>query len=256
MIPYKIFETISLGPIKIQVWGFMVALAFLFALFLGLVEAQRKKIKQNHILNLTFYLLLGGILGGRLSFVIVHLDFYSKNFWEIFKIWEGGMIFYGGALLAFFFGFLYVRKHRLSFWQIADLVAPSLALGIFIGRIGCFLIHDHLGKIMKHPLFFGINYFGEIRHEPALYELASALLIFLVLWLIRKKIKKEGLLFIIFLLSYSGARFFIDYFRELDLRFFWLTGSQYLSSILFFIGLWFLRKKFEYHPKILKKLFL
>jgi phosphatidylglycerol:prolipoprotein diacylglycerol transferase len=251
MIPYKIFETIPLGPFKIQVWGLMVALAFLSAFFLAIAEAKRKKINRDHVINLTFYLLLGGILGGRLSFVLVHLDFYLKNFWEIFKIWQGGMIFYGGALLAFLFGFLYIKKHRLNFWQIADLTAPSLALGLFVGRIGCFLIHDHLGKTMKHPMFFGIDYFGEVRHEPALYELVFGLLMFLVLWFIRKRIKKEGLLFLIFLFSYSVVRFFIDYFREFDERLLGLTGSQYVSLVLFFLALWFLLFKFRtVHKKI------
>jgi len=240
MIPYKVFETISLGPIKIQVWGLMVALAFLFALFLGNDRSKKEKIKQDHILNLAFYLLLGGILGGRLSFVLVHFDFYLKNFWEIFKIWKGGMIFYGGGILAFLFGLLYIKKHHLKFWQIADLVTPSLAFGIFFGRIGCFLIHDHLGKIMKHLMFFGINYFGETRHEPALYESVFGLLTFFVLWAIRKKTKKEGMLFIIFLLSYSVVRFFIDYFRELDSRLLGLTGSQYVSLVLLFIAIYFL----------------
>lgn len=242
MIPYRVLETISLGPLKIQMWGLMVALAFIFALFLGLSEAKKKKISQDHVLNLAFYLLLGGILGGRLSFVLVHLDFYLKNFWEIFEIWQGGMIFYGGALLAFLFGFLYIKKHRLNFWQMADLTALSLALGLFVGRIGCFLIHDHLGKIMRYPAFFGINYLGEVRHEPALYELVFGLFIFVILWFIRKRIKKEGLLFIILLLSYSVVRFIIDYFRELDARILGLTGSQYVSIILFFVALWFLWK--------------
>ena len=250
MIPYLLFEKIDLGPISIQVWGLFVVLAFCFALFIAYHEAKRLKISSRHIFNLGAYSLLGALVGARLFYVAVHWNFYYRNFLDIFKIWQGGLILYGGAIFAFLIDLMYIRKHKLNFWQIADLAAPAVAFGLFVGRIGCFAIHDHLGKVMDRPWPWGINYFGEIRHETALYSALNGLLMFLGMWMIRKRIKKEGVLFLIFLVWYSVARFIIDAFRDFDIRVWGLTGSQYISIILFLVAAYLLLFRFKRKPKI------
>lgn len=246
MIPYFTFEKIDLGFISIKVWGMALVIAFLFGLVFSYFEFKRKGLEKEHLLGLACWSLLGAILGGRVFYVITHLDYFKENIIEIIAIWQGGFVFYGGFLFAFLFDWFYLKKHQLDIWRIADAITPGLALGLFVGRIGCFLIHDHLGKVMKHPLFFGVNLDGQIRHEPAMYESLFGLAVFLVLWFLRRKLKKPGILFFSFLISYAVFRFFSDFLREYDLRWQGLTGAQWISLIIilsFLYYLWYGFKK-------------
>ncbi|MEW6407606.1 MAG: prolipoprotein diacylglyceryl transferase [Patescibacteria group bacterium] len=232
MIQYTPLEIIHLGSIPIQTWGLLVALGFLVGTLFSYFRAKKANINPDHILNLAFWSLLGGILGSRLLFVFGDLKYFLENPLEIFSLWHGGMSIFGGVLLAILFDLLYIKRKKLNFWQLADLVSPGFALGLAIGRAGCFLIHDHIGKVMQKPYFWGINYFGEIRHEVALYLILSNFLLFLVLLALPRYIRKEGLLFLIFLLWYSIARFFIDSLRDFEVRYYDLMISQWIAIVI------------------------
>ncbi|NQV13359.1 MAG: prolipoprotein diacylglyceryl transferase [Parcubacteria group bacterium] len=238
MIPYHPIHEIPLGPISIKTWGLMVALGFLVALLVGIVETKRHQIKPDHMYNIMLLGIIFGLLGGRLLYIIIHWSHYSQNLVDIFKLWEGGAIFYGGFALAAAAIYYYIRKHKLSFWRIADITAISMAAGIFVGRIGCYLIGDHMGKVTD--FITGVTYFGEIRHNTAMYSSLVGLIFFLVIWPLRKKIKMPGVIFSLFLIWYSITRFFIDHLRDFDLRIYGLTGSQYLSVVILVMGVWLL----------------
>lgn len=244
MIPYFVLEYINLGPVKIFVWGLIQALAFLLAWLVANYLAKEKKINTNHILNLVLLSLVGGFVGGRLFYIIQYYNEFN-NFWDIFKVWEGGMVFYGGLFLAFVLDLIYIFKKKLNFWKIADILSLAMSFGLFIGRIGCFMIHDHLGVIMNKPWFFGLKMAnGIVRHETALYELIINLIFFLIFWFLRKKIKIDGIIFASFLIWYSFFRFLIiDMFRVYDVRYYNLTISQWLSIVLFGIGVYILLKR-------------
>lgn len=244
MISYTPFETIHLGPVLIQVWGLSVTLGFGIGILLSYFRAKKANINPDHILNLAFWSFLGGILGSRLLFVFGDLKYFLRNPLEIFALWHGGMSIFGGILLAILFNLLYIKRKKLNFWQLADLVSPGLALGLAIGRIGCFLIHDHIGKVMQKPYFWGMNYFGEIRHEIALYLILSNFLLFLVLMILSRYIKKEGVLFLIFLLWYSLARLSIDSLRDFEIRYYGLMVSQWISIFLILAVLYLFVRKF------------
>lgn len=245
MLSYFPLETINLGFFSIKTWGVFVALGFggglLFTYF------HVKKLKQEyraHLLNLGFWALLGGISGSRLLFILGDLKYFFENPKEIFQLWHGGMSIFGGILLAIFFCYLYIKKHKLNFWQIGDLLSPGLALGLAIGRIGCFLIHDHLGVVMKTPRPWGINYFGEVRHEISLYLILSNFLLFLGTWIFSRYIKKEGVLFLIFLLWYGGSRLLIDSLRDFETRYYGLMISQWLALAIIIFVLGYLGKNY------------
>ncbi|MDD3887898.1 MAG: prolipoprotein diacylglyceryl transferase [Patescibacteria group bacterium] len=243
MIPYFVLEYINLGPVKIFVWGLFQALAFLLAWFVANHLAKERKIDTDHILNLVLLSLVGGFIGGRIFYVIQYFSEF-KNFWDIFKVWEGGMVFYGGLFLAFVFDLIYILEKKINFWKIVDIMSLAMAFGLFIGRIGCFLIHDHLGVVMERAWFFGINMGnGVIRHETAMYELLLCLLFFIIFWLLRKRIKTDGIIFASFLIWYSFFRFLIiDMFRSFDVRYYNLTISQWLSILIGIMGLIILYK--------------
>ncbi len=249
MLPYFVFDTISIGPFTLYVWGLFAGLAFAAALVVVLKEAKRKNIAESHILNLAVLVLVGVILGSRLAFVFENWDYFSRNPGQIFLIQTGGLMFYGGAVLSFFLATFYILRKKLSFWRIADAGAPSLAIGEFIGRIGCSLADLHIGTITA--LSWGQKYIdGTIRHPIGIYMSINGLALFIFLWLLRKKTKIEGALFLIFILWYSGTRFLLDFLRCNDLslcdpRYFGLTLSQYISVPLFFLSIIILTLKYK-----------
>lgn len=246
MFSYYPLETIKLGPIPIQVWGLLVALGFLVGTLFSYFRAKAKKIHPDHILDLAFWSLLGGILGSRLLFVFGNLKYFLGNPLEIFSLWHGGMSIFGGILLAILFDFLYIKRKKMNFWQLADLISPGLALGLAIGRIGCFLIHDHIGIVMKKPHFWGINYFGEIRHEISLYLILSNFLLFLAILILQKYLKKRGQLFLVFLLWYSIARLILDNLRDFEVRYYGLMISQWIAiAVIIIVVVYFLKKQYK-----------
>lgn len=256
MIPFRIYDQINIGPFTIYTWGLMVSLAFMAAILFVLYRARKKKISAigrpaaggnlEQVLTLAIFSFIGALLGARLFYVLENLSYFLKNPSEIFTS-LAGLTFYGGLAGAVLAGWLYIKKAKLNFWRAADIVAPALALAIFIGRIGCSLINDHIGSLTNLP--WAIEYIdGTLRHPVAEYLSLNGLVLFLFLWWMSGKIKKEGFLFIIFLFWYSISRFLLDFTRcdnliSCDPHFWGLTVSQYLSLILLIITGWLFYKR-------------
>jgi prolipoprotein diacylglyceryltransferase len=130
----------SLTPDGIPIYGFglMLFVVFLVCTWLAGRRAQKEGIAKERLQDLAIWIFVGGIVGAR----IVYMIQYHRPIEEFFKIWEGGLVFYGSAIggfagyaLAYIF---VIRKHKLSSWQLADIVAPTVAIGLCVGRIGCF----------------------------------------------------------------------------------------------------------------------
>lgn len=247
MIPYVVFETIQLGPVTIYVWGLLVAVGFLAGTTLAYHEAKRRGLPATAILDLALLVFVGAVVGARLFYVVGHLPYYLEHPWEIVLVYEGGLAFFGGLSGALLAALLFIRRRKLPLWRVADTVAPAVALGYLFGRAGCFAIHDHLGSVTT--VLWGINVNGVIRHETSLYEMvANGLLPFLVMWLLRKRIKNEGLAALGYLAWFSVVRFVTDFFRASDLpvsdiRIFGLTGAQYLAVLLFTVALFLVMQR-------------
>lgn len=255
MIPYVVIDQITFGPITIYTWGLMVALGFIAGILIALKEAKKKGVSQNEVLNIAIIGFVCAFIGSRILFVVESWAYFSENFFEIFQIWKGGLSFLGGILGVVVGGGLYVKIKKLDFWKMADVFSFGAPLGFAIGRIGCFLIHDHLGHLMKWPLPWGVNYYDGVRHEAALYSIVLNLGIFFALIFLRKKIPFKGGIFLSFIFMYSVGRYIIDIFRAIDLpqsdpRYLGMTVAQYISLVLFFISsviLWKKNKKFNRH---------
>jgi phosphatidylglycerol:prolipoprotein diacylglycerol transferase len=124
-------------------YGFMLFLAFFGCLWLAMRLARREGMATTFFQDLTLWLFIGGILGARIAYVIHYWHTFQGNLDQVHKFWDGGLIFYGsipGALLAYaFFYWKELRQHRVSNWKMLDVVAPCLALGLCLGRLGCLL---------------------------------------------------------------------------------------------------------------------
>ncbi|OGJ51752.1 prolipoprotein diacylglyceryl transferase [Candidatus Peregrinibacteria bacterium RIFOXYB2_FULL_41_88] len=231
----KITE-IPLGPINVQAWGLLVGLGMLVGLFFALAEAKRKGINKESIYDVFLISVISSMIGGRIMYVALYWQNFKYDLLGIFKIWHGGMVFFGGFLAALAGVIIYARIKKIKFWRLADTLVPGLAIGLFIGRMGCFLIGDHIGAPIE---YFGIgSYFGSedfLRHEVSAYMSLKGLILFIILWSLRKKLKHEGDLTLVFLAGYSVLRFGIDFLRANDLAGysdprFWggMTISQYI----------------------------
>ncbi len=154
-----------------------------------------------------------------------------------------GLMFYGGLFGTLIISWFYIRKNKLNFLKIADTLMPSVALGLFIGRIGCFLIKDHPGTITNLP--WAIQWpDGILRHPVALYLLINGLIMFLVFWFLRNRLQKHGQLFIIFLIWYSTVRFLLESTRIGELQYFGLFTNQWISIFVFVYGIILLCKMY------------
>ena len=206
---------IELGPVTIYSWGLMFVLAFTIGLIVAIREGRRKNISREEVTNLALYLLIGGLVFARLIFVIFNGPiFYLNNPWRIFMVWEGGLAFHGALLGGFISGYLFSRASKIPLGKVADLVTPSLALGLAVGRVGCFLGGHCEGVVTNLP--WAVSFPGLVgrRHPTQLYESFLDLVVFAIIWWRRDKIKFDGYLFLVYLILYSFVRIFVEIFRE------------------------------------------
>lgn len=227
----------EIGGITIYSFGTILALAFIVGLVLSRAEMKRRGFNPDVAYELVLGVAIGSLLGARLFYVVGHWsNYYSRNLLEVFRVWNGGLVFYGGLLGAAIGLFLMARSRQLNVFRLGDVVAAPLALGIAIGRLGCFLNGCCYGIPAEAP--WGINFFGNARYLPTqLIEMAWALVMFAVIffWLERKvEFKSDGSLFIVFLALYSFGRFFIEFIRFSTWKLFNVLSFAQLISLAIF----------------------
>jgi len=146
-----------LTTITIHSYGLMLALAVLICSFLLVGDAHKSKIKPEIIFDLAFWAIVGGITGGRLFYVVLNYPFFVANPHEIIMIQKGGLAWQGGLAFGGLTTVLFIRKKNLFLPAMLDLIAPYLALGQAIGRIGCFLNGCCFGKIFEGGIYFPVH---------------------------------------------------------------------------------------------------
>lgn len=244
----------TLFGIPFYSYGIMTAIGFTAGLIYALLEAKRNRIKYELILDISFWFIIASIAGARILFIIVEWDYYRVRPLDILKIWEGGLVFYGGIILATITGIIYLKVKKQPVLLVADIFAPALPLGETFGRWGCFLAGCCYGKPTSLP--WGVvfpnlvgkpwvvsNSIGLHLHPTQLYSSASAFLIFLVTQFLKKKKPYDGFLMLITFLLYAVERFIIEFFRGDERGWVikdYLSTSQFLSLIVIAICVMFL----------------
>lgn len=210
---------IKIGPITIYSYGFFLAIGFILAIFYSTREAKRVGVDPQKISDLAFYLIIAALIGSRLLFIITEPHDFIENPLEIVKIWKGGLVFYGGFIGALITGIWYVKKHGMPIWKTSDIIAPGIALGQSLGRIGCFSAGCCYGKETTVPwavTFTDINSLARLGvplHPTQLYEAALDFCIFLFLISFRRRKTFDGQLIWLYTLLYAVARFIVELFR-------------------------------------------
>jgi len=233
---------VEIGPIAIRFYGLMYAIAILVGIKLISHEVKRKglSLTDDNVMNLMLWVVLGGLLGARIYYVVFNWSYYSANPWEIPAIWHGGQAIHGGMIGGIIIGFWFCRKEKVPFTAMADASAPAIILGQVFGRFGNFMNGDAHGLPTTMPwgIVFpktsiaGREFPGIPLHPTMLYELAINVLIFLLLWKIRKGTYKDGFLFSLYLILYSVGRFFVSFFRADDLMLAGLRMPHLISAVI------------------------
>jgi phosphatidylglycerol:prolipoprotein diacylglycerol transferase len=252
-----------LGGAPITSFGVFMLLAFLTAGYVVRSEMRRIGEDPEKAWDLVFMAVVGGILGAKGYYVLLNWErFTAEGISFLFS--RGGLVWYGGFLLAAALVLWEMRRQKLPLPKMLDASAPALALAYAVGRIGCFLVGDDWGRptdswvgvrfprgapptrvdIIERE--FGITVdpalvekYGQIVpvHPTQLYEVAMSTLIFFVLWRLRRQPRAAGWLFTLWLVLAGAERFVVEFFRAKDDRFLGpLTLAQAISVGLITVG--------------------
>lgn len=234
-------EICQIGPFTIYSYGLMLVLAFFASSYLASLQAKREWFDPDLIFNLCFLVFIFGIIGARVFYVLNDLSFYLRNPLEIIMLQHGGLAWFGGVIFGALAAILFIRKNKLSFFRILDLLVPFIALGQAVGRIGCLLNGCCFGRVSKFGIYFKV--FDQVLIPTQLYSSLLLILIFLILRFMQDRKHLPGTILCAYFFLYSIKRFFIEYFRNDSPRIFYgLTIFQLLSLAMLVVSLLLLIK--------------
>ena len=247
VIRWYAYPDVDLGPVNLSPHGIGIAVGYALGGTLLARRAERVGISRDHVWNMLMRAVVGVIIGARVFYVAGHFGDYWPNVIDILKVWEGGVVFYGGAFGGIIAAYPYMRKHGLDFWTVLDAAAPGFPLGLIFGRIGDLIVGDHLGGPSDLPFAFRFtspdvahpnpapDCFLSGCHQTALYDLWNVLVLLpVVLWVGRKP-RPPGFLIMFTATWYGSVRFFVDFARDAD-TYLGLRGTQWVSLALFLVG--------------------
>jgi len=245
------------GGIKVFGYGTMLFLAFLGSMNLAAWRSRREKFDPEVIYDLSLWVFIGGLVGARLFYVIQYWGDKVRSVGDIFRIWEGGIVLYGSIMGGTATFFLYRALRPFPLRPYLDIVAPSLALGVALGRLGCFLNGCCYGDRCDLPWTVSFPRFSppwsdqvadglltrdalwSLRvHPTQLYSVVDGLVLLLLLSAYYPLRRRDGEVMALLMVTYPITRFLIEYLRNDEGVFFLgLTISQTISVLLFLAGL-------------------
>ncbi|MDZ4678617.1 MAG: prolipoprotein diacylglyceryl transferase [Oligoflexia bacterium] len=242
---------LKIGFLKLHTYGLMIVIGFLFGLYLVYNQAKREGLNAERVVDLSFWGLFMGLIGGRMVYIMTRFEYFSDHLIEILYFWEGGLVFYGGFAGGVFAFWYFSKKYKLPTLKVMDLAVPSLAIAHFFGRLGCFFAGCCFGKPAP-GLPWGVTFTdplslappGVLLHPAQIYDALNALVIFAVTMFMRKRKKFTGQLLVTYMLLYSIGRSIVEIYRGDSIRGFvidpWLSTSQFFSIFTFLgsIYLW------------------
>jgi phosphatidylglycerol:prolipoprotein diacylglycerol transferase len=242
-----------IGDLTIYWYGVLVALGFMVGLWTASRRAPQQGIASEKIADLGVWLIVGALVGARLFYVVGYWkeDFADKPWWEVLMIRHGGLVFFGGLAGSSLACWLYARFRGLPLWRVADVLAPSIALGHAFGRLGCLMNGCCHGSPCALP--WAIHYPDEAGiiggvHPTQVYEALLNLLLYAFLaWFLRSRKQFDGQVFALYLLLYGVLRFGVECFRgDYQVRHLggWATPAQIIGILVILAGglLWYQRR--------------
>ncbi|MGM0867510.1 MAG: prolipoprotein diacylglyceryl transferase [Bacillota bacterium] len=252
----------EIGPITVYWYGIIIAFGIVLGLYLATKEAKRSGFHNDIIIDLMMWAIPIALISARMYYVIFNWEYYSNNLGEMIAIWEGGIAIHGALIGATITAVVFAKKRGVSFWKLADILAPSIILGQAIGRWGNFMNQEaHGGPVTRgflenlqlpdliiNQMF--IN--GQYYHPTFLYESIWNIVGFIVLIMLRRINLRQGELFLSYIIWYSIGRFFIEGMRTDSLMLTeTLRMAQFISIVLVISSLLILvyRRKVVQHTQ-------
>ena len=242
---------LQIGPITIGAYALMVTIAFLVGAFLAVRRAKEYGILPHEVTNLVTLILITSIVGSRMLYVFEHIRAFSENPISIFLISQGGLSYNGGLFFALIGAFCWLKRKKIPVVRMLDILAPTIPLGFFLVRIGCFLNGCCFGNPTDMP--WGVVFpsdspagwvYKNIKiHPTQLYSSFSGLISFFILLGFEKKLqfaKGNGLLFFSFLILSALWRFIIEFFRYQEpqsIMVGWFTEAQAYCVGIFIVSM-------------------
>lgn len=235
MIP----ELVSVGPFTLHSYGLAIAIGVFVSV--GLMRRQARRTgfpPQEKIFDLVLVVVLAGLVGARLFYVVQEWEWYASHPLEVVQIWKGGLVYYGGMVVGFLAFFIYIRLQRLPFLALTDFIIPYAALTHAFGRVGCFLNGCCYGRASNLPWAVKFSFLAEAVHPTQIYEALFNLILFVVLLRSYERCRFQGEVTSLYLILYPMGRFFIEFFRGGQAL--WLSGltfHQVLSFLFVLTGI-------------------
>ena len=225
MYPHINPIAIHIGPVKVYWYGIMYITSFLWVIFAGKYRISKLGhpfLKEPMVDDFMFYGALGTIIGGRLGYCLFYKpEFYFADPMQVFSVWDGGMSFHGGFLGVCLAFFLYSRKIKCKFFDLADFFAIFVPMCLFFGRMGNFINGELWGRFCNPNLPWGMIFpqSGSMlpRHPSQLYEaLFEGILLSIIMFTFARKPRKTGQISCVFAIGYGTIRFLLEFFRQPD----------------------------------------
>ncbi len=227
----------SVGPLQVRWYGAMYVLGFLIggAILKYLANKKFWPLDKEAIDKYITWLIIGMFLGARLFYVFLYnWEYYSANFLDIFSVWKGGLSFHGAVAGMCLATYLFAKKYKVHFFEIADCMAIAGAPGLLCGRLGNFINGELYGRVTDS--WAGIVFPGGgpfPRHASQLYEgLLEGIVLFAILFVLHKKQRFYGVVSAVFLLGYGVFRFIVEFFREPDAQLGYYFGFFTMGQFL------------------------
>ena len=211
----------TIGNLSIPTYTVLLDLGLILGLLLTYYEGKRQLNRGTLALDFGLWVVIGGILGGRIGYVLANWSVYSEDWASVIRIWEGGLSFHGavlgGLLVMILFAYLH-RRHEnpVPFWQLADVLTPGLALGIAFGWAACLMggcAYGILGEGFGYAILPDLYGVEASRFATQAVGLGYSLLLFLGVWLMRRRWPFAGASFLLYALLYFAGQFFLEFTR-------------------------------------------
>ncbi|HUT43179.1 MAG TPA: prolipoprotein diacylglyceryl transferase [Desulfobacterales bacterium] len=225
----------KIGKFSVCSYSFFIAIGLISGILLARKEAKRAGEDPEKIMDLCFYLLIAALVGSRLFYVAANPGVFFQDPLEILRIQNGGLVFYGGFIAALIIGLIYMKGAEMPLWKTADIMAPPIAIGQFLGMLGCFFAGCCYGRPCDFPWAVTFTHpeslasTGIPLHPVQLYFSLNYLIIYGALLFVRRYKKFDGQLFWIFVLLYGVTFTIIETFRG-DIQSFSISGALSVSQ--------------------------
>jgi phosphatidylglycerol:prolipoprotein diacylglycerol transferase len=254
-IPWFKFESIPIPgmpkAVALHVFGLLVATGVLLGIRVTEKRAQRLGLKPEVIMDFIGHVVFIGFVG---SHIFDRITYYPERVlsepWDLLMPWRS-MSSFGGFLFAVVGAFVWKYRRKVNITIPLDQVAFGMPVGWFFGRLGCFMVHDHPGKLTDFFLAVNDYQYHQLpvgpRHDLGLYEVFWSALVIPLFFALDRKPRPHGFYIGLIAVLYSPFRFALDFLRDADATYFGLTPGHYASVLSFAVGFWMLWRVYK-HP--------